>query len=288
MNKYFRLLFMLRIHPTTWLIMAIAILTAHVYELLMLLTVVLIHEMGHACAATYYKWRIKSITLLPFGGVLDTEEHGNRPLKEDLMVILFGPLQHLSLFLLVYLAHMAGLMDYETYITLLYINSTVCLFNLLPVWPLDGGKLLFLLFSLRYSFLKSHLLTLHFSILFAFALFLSCILFGQLSLNIILILCFICFAIVMEWRQRQYVFMRFLLERHYGKHNEMHRLISLTVDEDETVHEILQLFQRGCKHPIIVMKNGKERGMLDENEVLHAYFSEKMTGVKIGDLLYSY
>ena len=79
-----------------------------------------------------------------------------------------------------------------------------------------------------------------------------------------------------------------MLERHYGKHNEMHRLISLTVDEDETVHEILQLFQRGCKHPIIVMKNGKERGMLDENEVLHAYFSEKMTGVKIGDLLYSY
>ncbi|MBD3107843.1 M50 family metallopeptidase [Bacillus sp. AGMB 02131] len=288
MNKYFRLLFMLRIHPTTWVIMAIAILTAHIYEMLMLLAVVLVHEMGHACAAAHFKWRIKSITLLPFGGVLDTEEHGNRPLKEDLMVILFGPIQHLVLFLLVYLAYISGVADYETYVTFLYINSTICLFNLLPIWPLDGGKLLFLLFSLKYSFLKSHLLILRFSILFSVALFTFCLLSGQMSLNIILILSFICFAIVMEWRQRQYVFMRFLLERHYGKNSEMQRLISLTVDENKTVHEILQLFQRGCKHPIIVMKNGKERGMLDENEVLHAYFSEKMTGVKIGDLLYSY
>lgn len=288
MNKYFRLLLILRIHPTTWLIMAIAIVTARFYELLMLLAVVLIHELGHACAAARYNWRIKSITILPFGGMLDTEEHGNRPLKEDLIVILFGPVQHLWLFLLAYLAYTAGFVEYETYITFLYVNSAICLFNLMPVWPLDGGKLLFLSLSLKYSFLRSHMLTLQLSLLFTCLLFLFYVFFGQLSLNMIMILCFIGFSIVMEYRQRQYVFMRFLLERHYGKSNEVQRLISLTVDENEKLHTILQLFQRGCKHPIIVMKNGKERGMLDENEVLHAYFSEKMTGVKVGDLLYSY
>lgn len=268
--------------------MAIAIITARFYELLMLLTVVLIHELGHACAATHYNWRIKSITILPFGGMLDTEEHGNRPLKEDLLVILLGPIQHLWLFLLAYLAYTAGVVEYETYMTFLYVNSAICLFNLLPVWPLDGGKLLFLLFSLKYSFLRSHLLTLQFSLLFTSLLFLFYIFFGQLSLNMLLILCFLGFSIVMEYKQRQYVFMRFLLERHYGKSNEVQRLISLTVDENEKLHTILQLFHRGCKHPIIVMKNGKERGVLDENEVLHAYFTEKMTGVKVGDLLYSY
>ena len=279
---------MLRIHPTTWVIMAIAIVTSRFYELLMLMTVVLIHELGHACAAAHYKWRIKSITILPFGGMLDTEEHGNRPLKEDLIVILFGPIQHLWLFLITYLAYTAGFVEYETYSTFLYVNSAICLFNLLPIWPLDGGKLLFLLLSIKNSFLRSHLLILRFSLLFTCLLFLFYVLFGQLSLNVILILCFIGFSIVMEYKQRQYVFMRFLLERHYGKSNEVQRLISLTVDENEKLPTILQLFQRGCKHPIIVMKNGKERGMLDENEVLHAYFSEKMTGVKVGDLLYSY
>lgn len=270
------------------MVVAIAIITAHFYELLMLLAIIFVHEMGHACAATYYKWRVKEIIILPFGGVLETEEHGNRTLKEDLVVILSGPMQHLWLFLLAYLLHAIGFMEYGTLMTFLFVNSAICLFNLLPIWPLDGGKLLFLLFSLKYSFLRSHLFTLRCSLVFACSFFLIFLFFNQLSLNIFIILFFIVFAIVMEWRQRQYVFMRFLLERHYGKSNEVLRLISLTVDENEKVHTILQLFQRGCKHPIIVTKDGKERGVLDENEVLHAYFTEKLTGIKIGDLLYSY
>ena len=92
----------------------------------------------------------------------------------------------------------------------------------------------------------------------------------------------------MEWRQRYYAFMRFLLQRHYGNTNDLAKLKPITVDAHEPIYKVLELFQRGCKHPVIIMKNGKESGSLDETEILHAYFSEKMTNGQIGDLLYSY
>lgn len=278
----------IKIHPTTWVVTGISVITAHFQELLMLFIVILVHEMGHACAAAYYKWRIKSITILPFGGMLETEEYGNRNLKEDFTVIVFGPLQHLWLFLVAYIAFSSGVIDQNVFTTFVYVNSTVCLFNLLPVWPLDGGKLLFLLLSLRVSFLNSHRLVLQCSIGVGIILFLLSLIMGGFSLNIVIIFAFILFSIAMEWKQKHYVFMRFLLERHYGKNKDFLKLKPITVDENEKLHDILQLFQRGCKHPVIVTKDGKERGALDENEILHAYFSDKLTSVRIGELLYSY
>lgn len=254
----------------------------------MLFLIVLIHELGHACAAVYYKWRVKSVMILPFGGMLDTEEHGNRSLKEDLHVILFGPLQHLWLFLVSYAMQWTGLIDSQTFTTFTYMNATICLFNLLPIWPLDGGKLVFLLLSLRYSFIQSLRLNLQLSIGLSLLLLVASIVFGQFSLNIVIAFAFIAFSIIMEWRQRQYVFMRFLLERHYGKNQEVLKLKPITVDENERVHSVLLLFQRGYKHPIIVTKDGKERGSLDENELLHAYFTDKLTTIEIGNLLYTY
>lgn len=278
----------MRIHPTTWVVMGIAVMTAHFQEMLMLLTVVFVHELGHAVGAAYYKWRIQSVTILPFGGMLETEEYGNRALREDLVVLILGPLQHLWLFLVAFLLYSVGLIEQSTFSTFAYVNGAVCLFNLLPIWPLDGGKLLFLLLSLRYSFLQSHRLILKSSIAISGLFVLCWLLFGQFSLNLVIIVVFILFSIVMEWRQRHYVFMRFLLERHYGKNLEVLKLKPITVDEEEQIQTILQLFHRGYKHPVIVMKNGKERGQLDENEILHAYFSDKLTSIKIGDLLYSY
>jgi stage IV sporulation protein FB len=268
--------------------MGIAVLTAHFIPVLMLLFTVFIHEMGHAVAAHHFKWRIKSISLLPFGGSVETEEYGNKSLKEDCIVILAGPLQHFWLIGSAYLLYTFSYMPYDLYQQFFYLNVTVLLFNLLPIWPLDGGKLLFLGLSLYRSFIDAHRFTLLFSTGFAF-IFLSFItIFQPFNLNIWIIACFIGLSLSMEWKQRYYAFIRFLLERHYGRNGDLAILKPIRVEESEQIHKVLEKFQRGCKHPVIILKNGKERGSLDENEILHAYFSDKMTNVKIGDLLYSY
>ncbi|RFU71587.1 stage IV sporulation protein FB [Peribacillus saganii] len=288
MNEYIQLLLKMRIHPTLWLVIGISVVTAHFIPVLMLLCIVFFHEMGHAFAAQFYKWRIKSIELLPFGGAVVTEEYGNRTLKEDLMVILAGPIQHLWLIGAAFLLYSASILPHVLFEQFLYMNLAVLLFNLLPIWPLDGGKLLFLIFSLSRSFLDAHRVTLLFSIVFSILFVFIAAIISPFNLNIWIIAGFLFFSLTVEWRQRHYAFIRFLLERHYGRMDSPGKLTPLAVDESENIYHVLEKFRRGCKHPIIILQNGKEKGALDENEILHAYFSDKLTNIKVGDLLYSW
>ncbi|PLR75515.1 stage IV sporulation protein FB [Bacillus sp. V3-13] len=288
MNKIGALFKKIHVHTLLWLIIALAVMTGHFLELSMLLLIIFVHEMGHAVAASFFSWRIKRISLLPFGGVAEMEEHGNRPLKEEAVVVLAGPLQHIWLALAAFFFYKAAWLPEHWFWLFIDYNVMVLIFNLLPIWPLDGGKLVFLSLSLKDPFQVAHNRTLLASC-FSIAIFTAIVLFTVPgNLNVWIVIGFLLFSLYGEWKQKQYVFMRFLLERHYGKNSEFRRLKPLKVNEEELVINVLERFQRGCKHPVIIEKNGKEQGSLDENELLHAYFSEKLLSARIGDLLYPY
>lgn len=288
MNRAIYLLRLVYIHPLLWVVVALSIATAHFLEVCLLLGIIFIHEMGHATAASFFSWRIKKITLLPFGGVAEMDEHGNRPLKEEAIVVLAGPLQHVWMVALAYGFVHFHLMPEDLFQLFLGYNLMIFLFNLFPVWPLDGGKLVFLLLSLKNSFPQAHRFTLILSFfglcLFSLVIFLT----APTHLNVWVVIGYLFFSLYHEWKQRRFIFMRFLLERYYGKKSGLQTLIPIQANEQELLIHVLEKFQRGCKHPIIVEEEGKEKGTLDENELLHAYFTEKRITDKISDLLFLY
>jgi len=278
----------IHIHPLLWAIIGLAVATAHFLELSLLLLIIFVHEMGHAAAASFFSWRIKRISLLPFGGVAEMDEHGNRPLKEEVIVILSGPLQHLWMMGLAFLLMEFSLIHDGIYLLFIQFNLMILLFNLLPIWPLDGGKLVFLWLSFHRAFPDAHQKALQVSIGAVLLFIISVLIISPIQLNIWVILAFLLFSLYHEWKQSRYVFLRFLLERYYGNTSELRALVPIIVAEDEMIIHVLEKFRRGCKHPIIIEKDGKETGSLDENELLHAYFTEKMVTSPISDLLYSY
>lgn len=288
MNKTIALLRKIHIHPLLWVIIALAVATAHFIELMMVLLIIFVHEMGHGAAASFFSWRIKKIALLPFGGVAEMDEHGNRPLKEELIVVLAGPLQHVWMIALAYLLFIAGVFPEKWHLLFIEYNLMVLLFNLIPIWPLDGGKLAFILLSMNKSFQEAHLRTLYVSVVTLIIFSAILIVIAPLTLNVWVIIGFLAFSLYYEWKQRRFTFMRFLMERHYGKQLDLRELKPINATENEMVGHVLEKFQRGCKHPIIVkQQDGKER-VMDENELLHAFFSEKLLSAKIGDLLYTF
>lgn len=143
-------------HPLFWVIIVIGIFTARFKELLLLFCIVLVHELGHAFAAAYYNWRIKQIQLLPFGGVVEMEEHGNKSLKEELIVVMAGPIQHIWMIAVAYILYKAGWVIDDLYHFFVWNNVIILGFNLLPIWPLDGGKVLFNVLSYRFPYLQAH------------------------------------------------------------------------------------------------------------------------------------
>ena len=268
--------------------MFLAVLTANFFELCILLGIVFIHELGHAVVAHYFKWRIKSITLLPFGGMAEVDEHGNRPFKEEFFVVLAGPLQHIWMISIAYLFMQMEWISVSFYTTFFFYNIMVLLFNLLPIWPLDGGKLLFILLSLKKSFIDAQKFVIYLSLFFVFLFSLVTIIFAPFNLSTWIIISFLLFSLYFENKQKRYAFMRFLIERYYGSQQVAYGLKPIVVDADTEIERVLERFKRGVKHQIIVKKNGQEKGILDENEVLHAYFSDKLITSHVGDLLYSY
>ncbi|NRD75987.1 site-2 protease family protein [Bacillus sp. BRMEA1] len=288
MNKWVQLFRLVSIHPLLWIVIGLSIVTAHFLEVCLLLAIIFIHEMGHAAAASFFSWRIKKITLLPFGGVAEMDEHGNRPLKEEAIVVLMGPLQHLWMMAAAFACFFFQLISEDVFQLIIYYNLMILLFNLFPIWPLDGGKLVFLLFSLKNSFSSAHRFTLVLSFFSLFIFSLAILLTAPTHINVWIVIAFLVFSLYHEWKQRRFIFMRFLLERYYGKRASLSVLKPIQANEQELVIHVLEKFQRGCKHPIIVNAEGGEKGTLDENELLHAYFKEKRLTDKLGDLLFSY
>jgi Zn-dependent protease/CBS domain-containing protein len=112
---------------------------------LLLFACVLIHELAHALVARAHRLTVKHITLFIFGGVATIEEEMKRP-GVELQVAAIGPLASL---LLAFVAFLLGeplrgsgspaeaVLDY-----LVVSNVLLGVFNLLPGFPLDGGRIL--------------------------------------------------------------------------------------------------------------------------------------------------
>ncbi|WKB36839.1 M50 family metallopeptidase [Terrilactibacillus sp. S3-3] len=101
----------IKIHPVFWFVMAAGAITGHFWEIAIAFFIVLVHECGHGFAAYKFGWHIEQIQLLPFGGVAKVEHASDRPMREEWLVILAGPLQHLWLplvFLFLFLLRRSG------------------------------------------------------------------------------------------------------------------------------------------------------------------------------------
>lgn len=119
---------------------------------------VLLHEFGHALTAKRYGIRTRDITLLPIGGIARLERLPENP-RHELWVTLAGPAVNVviaaALFSILWLAHntdqarQVGLLQGNFLMRLMWVNVFLGLFNLLPAFPMDGGRILRALLSFR-------------------------------------------------------------------------------------------------------------------------------------------
>jgi len=127
----------------------------------------ILHELGHAVVAAYFNVQASSTVLFPFGGISNIPVHLNQTWKY-ILISLAGPIVNIIVGILLlsfiqpYHAYWTeprniGNVDHGNFIfQLQVINLSLGLFNLIPVFPMDGGRVVEMIFSNKMNSQKAN------------------------------------------------------------------------------------------------------------------------------------
>lgn len=294
MGKIFGINF--RIHVTFFLLLLfifISVQNQHGFNKALLSTLficsvfvcVLIHEIGHSLIARRFGKEAKSITLLPIGGVATMEEMPEKPAQEILMSII-GPLINLVIAGILYLfvGHWSGIgapnLQPDSarmfFSGLIGVNIMLAIFNMIPAFPMDGGRVLRGILAMRMDYLTATS--------------------AAVSVGQALAMVFILFGIFFNWwlaliglflyigagTEKQQVLLRSFL--HQVPVSEAMTTDFRSLRPDERLSSALEHFYHGCQDDFPVIGDAGIEGILTRHQIL-ASISQKGPDTLIVDVM---
>lgn len=181
----------------------ILILSGYINYLVIYLFILITHELGHIITIKLLKYKIESITLLPCGGIITTNINLNIKSFHLFLISISGIVMQLLLLIFV---KDNGSYNYDIFYKL---NISLIIFNLLPIIPNDGYKILLSINENIFKYRITQILSIIISFISLFILF-------YITKNIIIFVTLYIFNIknILEYK---YIINKFLLERHLYK-----------------------------------------------------------------------
>ena len=227
----------------------LCLLTGHFKDFIWISMLIIIHELGHVTGAIVQGWHIEKVMMLPFGGMTILKEQCNRPIHEEWIIVLLGPLYQIAFVSILSLL-------YGTNSTFIMYHYLLLGFNLLPIIPLDGYKMLQLFLETFFSYRNAKYVGFWISILCLS----GCIGYTFLSKNLILgmILLFLIKENIHFYHEIPYLIDKFLLERY---------LHTFSFSKQKKIKGLqLHKMKRGYSHLFWI-----EDRWQDENSVFRCY-----------------
>jgi Zn-dependent protease len=251
--------------------------------ILLLFVCVTLHELGHSLAATRLGIHVKDITLLPIGGLAQLQSAPEKP-RHELLITLAGPAVNFALAIILGLGllliggagwffdfgHLSHLLlgpgsVVSLLVYLMAANLVLGVFNLIPAFPMDGGRVLRALLALRISYPQATRIAVRVGQAIAVGLILLA-LSPAGSLSLVLVALFVFTGASYE---DQAVRVRAMLRGLRVRHALPVRMAQAIAPED-TLYAIVQTGAYQLQHDFPVMRAGALVGILSRRELLAA------------------
>ena len=263
-----------RLHPLLPAIAAAAVLTGHGVGLLAGVLALLLHESGHGLAARCLGLSISELEFTPFGGVMTVEDADRlSPLRRILFSAAGPAFSFLGCFSAGMLLQQGAPFSWAQRFA--GCNLLLCLVNLLPALPLDGGEMLLALLTLRFPrALAARILSVLGYCLGALlaGLSLAAALQGELLLSPLAAGLYLIYAVSIQGRESTGRYLSALIGRRQKIENgEALPVEWLAVGEDTAAGKLLRRLSPGKYHMLLIVSKDGTRclGTLDEQAYCH-------------------
>lgn len=248
---------------------------------------VVLHELGHALAARRYGISTRSITLLPIGGVASLEKIPEEP-KQELVVSAAGPLVNLLIAIIIYIylsitGNITYSIDELTVINasnfiyyLMAVNLMLIVFNMIPAFPMDGGRI----FRAFLSFYMPREKATHIAMMTGSFFAIIFVFLGLISNPFLILIAVFVFlgaraeydmvrssTLLADFKVKDIVFRKFK-----------------SLQPDNSMQEAVDALLSGQDHRFLVMQDGKLQGVITKRDILKA-IAEKGMQAKVKDAM---
>jgi len=242
---------------------------------------VTIHELCHSLVAAHFGIRVRHITLLPIGGIAEMPEIPANP-RQEFLISIAGPLSNIAVLIIFYypllallggdtlmypLKVMTGQAAYKGSFNVLahiyWINLVLAVFNLLPAFPMDGGRVLRAALSSRMSYRDATVVAVRLGHIFALFFGYIGVVHGQIFLLVIAV--FIYMAASGEGMQ---VAVRETI-RNYSVKDILADTFA-SVRPDTTLKQVLELMFHRHQEDFPVVEDGGLKGIITRKEIMLA------------------
>ena len=254
------------VHPLFYLFGLYYALTGRILIFIIYTVSAIVHELGHSFVAANAGYMLNKITLMPFGAVINGNIEGLKS-KDEFKIALAGPLTNLAIGILFVAVWWIYPESYAFTDIAAEANFSLALINFLPVFPLDGGRVLFATIAERTDKEKARKVCRAIGLTAAFVLFglfiASC--FYNFNLSLLFFSLFVLFGAFDKNKENKYIKIYSLQNTERLKRGIPYK--KQAVDENISVKRLVSILSVDAINEIVVFSGGKEKTTLSQKKI---------------------
>lgn len=199
-----------KINNSVYIMILIALLAGYIKHVTIIMLIIIGHELGHVFFCLLFNIDVEKIEIFPFGGITYVNKRIHERIFKDIIISMGGILFQLIFYIFVYLLYKNNIIVLSTYHLFNKYNLSIIIFNLIPIIPLDGSKLIFCIFCKFFSYKGSYIMMIITGII---SLFIFIIYNYIYKLNDLILYIFLIYKLYEVIKYFKFIMNKFYLER---------------------------------------------------------------------------